>query len=331
MFEGVVPRLAEGQGSYLELWKTSGSPVPRSPRSFPQLRGTTPFRQSRYDPLRWCAASLILLVPQQAPPATEIYLAAFDASGTLQTAVVNISNSPGYDNQPSFLPDGSAILFASQRGEGNQTDIYRYDIASKAVTQLTKTPESEYSPIVTPDGKTFSVIRQGTDGSQFLWRYDLTGGNGRQALANVNPVGYHVWTDETHLLLFVLGKPNTLQYADAATGTAEVIDSSIGRSLLRRPGTSTFSYVSKPATGRWVIKSFDPKTRALATVTETVDQNTSEDCAWLPDGRLLMASGTKIMAWTSGSGWTELADFAAGGTGRITRLAVSRTHLAFVR
>lgn len=277
----------------------------------------------------------VALSAQQAPPPTEIYLAAFDASGTLQTAAVNISNSPGYDNQPSILPDGSAILFASQRGEGNQTDIYRYDIATRAVTQLTKTPESEYSPLVTPDGKTFSVIRQGTDGSQFLWRYDLAGGNGRQALANVNPVGYHVWVDDTHVLLFVLGgqgKPNTLQYADTVTGTADVIDSGIGRSLLRRPGTSTFSYVSKPAgSGHWVVKSFDPKTRALATIVDTVDQNTSEDCAWLPDGRLLMASGSKIMAWTSASGWTELADFSASGTGRITRLAVSRTHLAFVR
>jgi hypothetical protein len=282
----------------------------------------------------WCSLGLTLLIPRQAPPSTEIYLAPFDAGGRLQTPAINISNSPGYDNQPSFLPDGSAVLFSSQRGEGTQTDIYRYDIATRAVTQLTKTPEREYSPLVTPDGRTFSVIRQGTDNSQFLWRYDLTGGNGRQALANVNPVGYHVWTDETHLLLFVLGgqgKPNTLQYADTATGTADVIDTGIGRSLLRRPGTGTFSYVSKPAGGRWVVKEFNPKTRALATIVETVDQNQSEDCAWLPDGRLLMASGSTIMAWTSGSGWSELADFSGSGTGRITRLAASKTHLAFVR
>lgn len=283
-----------------------------------------------------CAVLLAVgLFVQQAPPATEIYLAPLAEGRSLALGkVINISNSPGYDNQPSFLPDGSAVLFASQRGEGNQTDIYRYDIASQTVTQLTKTPESEYSPLLTPDGKTFSVIRQGTDGSQFLWRYDLAGGNGRQALANVNPVGYHVWTDETHLLLFVLGgqeKPNTLQYADVATGMAEVIDSSIGRSLLRRPGTNTFSYVSKPAGGHWVVKSFDPKTRALATIVETVDQNVSEDCAWLPDGRLLMASGSKIMAWRSDTGWRDFADYSGDAAGRITRLAVSRTHLAFVR
>jgi dipeptidyl aminopeptidase/acylaminoacyl peptidase len=272
---------------------------------------------------------LALLVPQQAPPDTEIYLVPLSGGGK----AVNISNSPGYDNQPSFLPDGSAVLFSSRRGEGNQTDIYRYDIKSGAITQLTKTPESEYSPIVTPDGKTFSVIRQGTDGSQFLWRYDLAGGNGRLALANVNPVGYHVWVDDTHLLLFVLGgqgKPNTLQYADAASGTAEVIDSSIGRSLLRRPGTGTFSYVSRPADGRWVIKEFNQKTRSTATVTETVDPK-GEDCAWLQDGRLLMANGSKIMAWRSDIGWRDFADYPADGAPRITRLAVSKTHLAFVR
>jgi dipeptidyl aminopeptidase/acylaminoacyl peptidase len=274
---------------------------------------------------------LALLLPQQAPPDTEIYLVPLAGGGK----AVNISNSPGYDNQPSFLPDGSAVLFSSRRGEGNQTDIYRYDIKSGAITQLTKTPESEYSPLVTPDGKTFSVIRQGTDNSQFLWRYDLNGGNGRQALANVNPVGYHIWVDDTHLLLFVLGAqkmPNTLQYADTATGTAEVIDSSIGRSLLRRPGTGTFSYVSKPDGGRWVIKEFNPKTRALATITETVDPK-GEDCAWLPDGRLLMANGSKIMAWAGDTGWRDFAVDVdpADGAGRITRLAVSRTHLAFVR
>ncbi len=266
----------------------------------------------------------------QAPPTTEIYLAPI---GGGPDAPINISNNPGYDNQPSFLPDGSAVLFSSQR-DGKQMDIYRYDIAPRVLTRLTKTPEGEYSPLVTPDGKTFSVIRTAADGSQRLWRFDLDGSNPRLVLENVKPVGYHVWIDETHLALFVLGaqgQPSTFQYADTATGRAEVIDSGIGRSILRRPGAGTVSFVSKPASGRWLVKEFDPRTRAIATLTETADNNTSEDCAWLPDGRLLMGSGVKILAWTRGSGWAEYADFSSGGTSRITRLAVSRSHLAFVR
>ena len=92
----------------------------------------------------------------QAPPATEIYLAPFTAgeakttqigiitierSGVSVGKAVNITNNPGYDNQPFFLPDSSGVLFSSNR-DGKQNDIYRYDIATKAVTQLTHTPEN---------------------------------------------------------------------------------------------------------------------------------------------------------------------------------------------
>src|SRR5262245_54190909 len=57
----------------------------------------------------------------------------------------NLSNSPGYDSQPGFLPDGSAVLFSSQR-EGTQYDIYKYDFAAKKVMQVTHTEENENSP-----------------------------------------------------------------------------------------------------------------------------------------------------------------------------------------
>src|SRR5262245_9489234 len=86
------------------------------------------------------------------PPDTEIFLATLTTTGAQTTIVrpVNITNSPGYDNQPSFTPDGRSVLFTSIRG-GTQTDIYRYDITPRTVTRVTETPESEYSPTVTPD------------------------------------------------------------------------------------------------------------------------------------------------------------------------------------
>jgi hypothetical protein len=172
---------------------------------------------------------------------------------------MTVTNNPDYDNQPSFLPDGSAVLFSSKR-DGKQNDIYRYDLASKQVKPVTTTAESEYSPVVTPDGKTFSVIRMEADGTQRLWRFDLSGQNPRLVLENVKPVGYHVWIDATHLALFVLGgqgQPATLQLADTATGKAEVIESSIGRSMSMRPGTHSATFVSKPANEHWLIKDLD--------------------------------------------------------------------------
>jgi Tol biopolymer transport system component len=273
---------------------------------------------------------------QPAPPATEVFVADFiDDIVPPVGPPKNISNNPGYDNQPSFLPDGSGLLFTSNR-DGKQTDIYRYDFAA-GITQVTRTAESEYSPIVTPDRKTFSVIRVEADGSQRLWRFNLDGTNPRLVLENVKPVGYHVWIDETRLALFVLGsqgQPNTLQLADANTGQSQIIESGIGRSLLLRPDKGTVSFVHKPAGGRWVVKELDPRTRAIQTLTETVDNNVNEDCAWQPGGRLVMASGTKLFGWVAGrAGWHEIADLSSAGTGRITRLAFSPREplkLAFV-
>ena len=108
------------------------------------------------------------------PPDTEIYLAPLHTSGRTLTIgqAVNITNSPGYDNQPSFTPDGSAILFTSDRGSASsvatlfRTDIYRYDIRSRTVSRVTDTPEGEFSPTVTPDGRHISVIRVEADSTQ---------------------------------------------------------------------------------------------------------------------------------------------------------------------
>jgi hypothetical protein len=59
----------------------------------------------------------------------------------------------------------------------------------------------------------------------------------------------------------------------------------------------------------------------------------SQYLTWLPDGRMLMASGPKIWAWRDGAaGWTEVGDVASSGLSNITRLSASPdgTWLALV-
>jgi hypothetical protein len=286
-------------------------------------------------------AVALLQAAQAPPPDTEIFLASLSIRGAqLQIGqAANVSNNPGYDNQPSFTPDGKAVLFTSVRGGGTQTDIYRYEIASHQVARVTDTPESEYSPTVTPDDRHVSVIRVEADKTQRLWQFTLDGRQPELVLTDIKPVGYHVWADDHTLALFVLGSPATLQLADTRTGKAEVVASGIGRSLQRIPGRGTIGFVVREPAAQaggapaLSIRELDPKTRQVATLVRAVPGATEADCAWTPDGMLLMAQGGALYGWRRGDAdWTRVADLDALGLHGVTRLAVSPKgdRIAFV-
>ena len=259
--------------------------------------------------------------PSPAPPASDILI--IDLKGDAKLKVgqpLKITSEAGYNNQPSFLPDGQSILYTSIKDK--QADIYRYDIRSGATTQITNTPESEYSPTLMPDGKSISVVRVEAGGTQRLWKFPLAGGGPSLILENVKPVGYHLWIDDHTLALFVLGKPNTLQLADVQTGKAEVIADNPGRILRRIPHEDKFSFVQKVSDQEWLIKSCDLRTKTLTTIIKTFPG--VEDYAWTPGGLLLMANGSKLFSRKKSDwAWVEIADFSNAGLRNITRIAVS--------
>ena len=238
----------------------------------------------------------------------------------------NITNRAGYDNQPSFLPDGQSLLYTSMR-EGEQTDIYRYDFKTRQTTRLTSTPEGEYSPTVMPGGKFFSVIRVERDKTQRLWKFPLAGGEPGLVLPAIKPVGYHLWLDERTLALFILGaegKPNTLQLVPTDMTFLDVIHVNIGRALHTIPRRAAFSFVHKISPDEWFVKAFDLKTKRSTILIKTLPG--SEDLVWTPDGTLLMAQDSKLFQWNPAApaaDWQQIADFSAAGLKKITRLALS--------
>ena len=282
-------------------------------------------------------ATLLLLIfslaatvsAQTAPPATEDIFAVDVKAGRGKLEFgqpVNITNRAGYDNQPSFLPDGQSLLYTSMR-EGEQTDIYRYDFKTAQSTRLTSTPEGEYSPTLMPGGKFFSVIRVEADKTQRLWKFPLAGGEPSLVLPAIKPVGYHLWLDARTLALFILGaegKPNTLQLVPTDMTFLDTIHVNIGRALHMIPRWQAFSFVHKISPDEWLIKSFDLKTKRSTTLVKTLPG--SEDLAWTPDGTILMAKDSKLFQWNPAeapAGWREVADFSAAGLKKITRLALS--------
>ena len=217
------------------------------------------------------------------PPKTDVFIVDMsERDGKLQFGKpMNITKRSGYDNQPGFLPDGKSLFYTSIK-EGLQADIYKYDIEKAAITRMTDTPEREYSPTVTPDGKYFSVIRVEADSTQRLWKFPLAWRQACVVLEKIKPVGYHVWVDRKTLALFILGTPNTLQLVDATTEKAETIATDVGRSLHNMPRGQLVSFVHKISDDELVIKSLDVKTRKISPIIKMLPG--SEYFVWSRDG-----------------------------------------------
>jgi dipeptidyl aminopeptidase/acylaminoacyl peptidase len=263
------------------------------------------------------------------PPDTDVYLASLSTDGdTIEVErPENITKSPGYDNQPSFTPDGRAVLFTSNRG-GKQTDIYRYEIATHQTTRVISTPESEYSPVVAPDRQHISVIRVEPDQTQRLWWFTLDGKNPEPVLKDVKPAGYYAWLDGGAIGVYVLGQPSTLQIVDRVTGHADIVARDIGRSIQHIPGTSAVSFVQREpksgGAGVLKINAFDMKMRQTTELVDAVAGATEADTAWIPNGTLLMASKDTLYSWKLGRrDWFSVADLGAMGLHHVSRIAVS--------
>lgn len=233
----------------------------------------------------------------------------------------NATARAGYDNQPSWTPAADAIYFTANR-DGAQTDIFRFEIATSRVTQVTQTPESEYSATPTPDGRAISVIRVERDSAQRLWRFPLDGSAPSVILPDVRPVGYHAWADANTLGLFVLGSPATFQVADLRTMRTAGVGRAIGRGIAKVPGVARVSFIEKWAANDWWVLAYDASTREIHRIAPTLPG--VEDYAWTPSGVLLMARESVVYAWNPvRKRWDSIGDVSGAGVQGITRLAVS--------
>jgi dipeptidyl aminopeptidase/acylaminoacyl peptidase len=267
----------------------------------------------------------------QQPPSTDIFLAplSIENGRPVIGPPVNVTNRPGYDNQPSFTPDGHAFLFTSTHEDG-QSDIYRYDLKSKEITRITTTPESEYSATVMPGGQRFSVVRVESDSTQRLWSFALDGSEPKLLLETVKPVGYYAWIDANNLALFVLGKPNALVHADIRTGQADTLSRDIGRSVQPLPSGGGFSFVAHVDSVSSVRVVQWPANSRRA---EVALPRRGEDFTWVTRDLILASSGSKLLYWHRGmAAMVDADDLSAAGLTNITRLAVSpdRQWLAIV-
>ena len=222
-----------------------------------------------------------------AQASTEVYLLDLSTDSTRPT---NISQNPGYDNQPSFW-DNEDLLYT--RSRAGQTDIVRFKISSKKLEWQTNSAQgSEYSPLRIPDSEAFSAIRLDTTGLQRLYRYTADGKD--ELLFSLLKIGYQRWISATTLLCTVLVDDHMNLMLAKTDKPPLLLAEKVGRSLHRIPNTGQLSFIQQKE-GDNVLSSYDPKTeviQALLPLPAGV-----QDVAWLATGTLIFGQGNTLYQW----------------------------------
>ncbi|MFQ5570101.1 MAG: amidohydrolase family protein [Rhodothermales bacterium] len=112
----------------------------------------------------------------------------FDLLGDLYTVpmaggrATRLTDGMAFDGQPRYSPDGTQVVFTSDRDGGE--NLWIIDFARKDTLQLTKGKSNRYqSPEWTPDGNYIVASRTGLrSGSPKLWMFHKDGGSGIQLI-----------------------------------------------------------------------------------------------------------------------------------------------------
>lgn len=234
----------------------------------------------------------------------------------------NVTNHKGYDNQPSFHTD-KPILYYSSFNDDGRSDIKSYNYKTGETIAITQTSEREYSPTLTPDKTSLSCIIQHDNGAQDLGKYPVGGGEPSVIIDNMI-VGYHVWADNSHLALFILGSPQTLHYMRLPTKEDTVLAQNIGRSLHKIPGERAISFIQKISDTQSEIRRVDLETMKITTLATTLPGK--EDITWTTDGKIISSDGTKIYFLDPDQGKNWIAVSVSSGSEMLkgaTRLSVN--------
>ena len=264
---------------------------------------------------------------------TEVYL--FDLitseTGLELTNMINVSNNPGYDNQPSFIYE-DILLFAGNN-EG-QTDIAQYNIETKIRSWLnTQTEGGEYSPQKLPFGDGVAAVRLDLDGLQRLYTYNSFNENPVMVIDGL-AVAYFLFYNDNILISVVLGDGTLdLVISNLNKKTNDTLLVDVGRSIHRVPLKKSISYTAVN----------EEKNHDLYLLDIGGDHESYfvcqlpigvQDYTWLNETQILIGSKNKLYVYDTLDiqEWKEVASLEDYQIANITRLAVSPkgTKLAVV-
>lgn len=121
---------------------------------------------------------------------------------------LRLTTHPAEDRSPSWSPDGTRLLFESDRD--GDFEIYVIGRDGSGLRRLTDSPGGDRSPAWSPDGERF-VFGSERDGARGLWIGDLAGGEPRSLIADPSPELVPDWSPDGAWVAFSSERDGNLE------------------------------------------------------------------------------------------------------------------------
>jgi hypothetical protein len=268
-------------------------------------------------------------------PQTAIYLLHIDNPSDTSWTLSKIDyltsfNSAGYNNQPYFI--SPTDLLASVRPvNGDNNDIYEFDLVKKTFTNITSSTASEYSPRTSPYNSqqiTCISVPKNDTSIQNLVEIKLQTGEYVKTIFNkFAKIGYYRYIRDQIWVCYLVEEPHVLSICDAGKLSKKIFASSIGRSFeVISPNEVLF--VHKITNDRWLLKNYNVSTEKSKTL--AVMPVGTEDFVLNENGTIFCANDSKVFKLTYDGHWQTLIDLMPLDIRNINRLAISKDQMAVV-
>ncbi len=254
-------------------------------------------------------------------PESDIYLFELDKKNPLIVKKVkNITLRKGYDNQPSFSLDDKGIYFVSIK-EDAQADVFLYNVSSGKTTQITKTGESEYSPVELSPGK-LSAVCVKKDSAQVIRIYSVIKNKITFSdIALLDSVGYYTFLNSDTVIYYKLTEPHSLRYYCEKNQAVGFLGDTPTRTFKALSRNKLLYGIKQKEETRFFIYDFTLQKAILFATTSGIHEDIFVD----GQNRLYVSEGSKILRFNPvAKQWDTIYDLQKYGIAKITRFACSK-------